>query len=61
MICKEKEALASRFVSDIERACEPGKMSKREALEFTEDIISRLEASCEALREEIEAEEGDDE
>lgn len=51
------EKLVGSLTRQIEDACAPSKMTKSEALEFTEDIISRLEANCEALREEIEAEE----
>lgn len=54
--------LVDRAVEAVEKLCEPGKMSKAEAVDFLEDVISRLESSVEALKEEIENEgTGDDE
>lgn len=47
-------------VDAVEALCAPDLMSKPEALEFLESVIERLKSSCEALREEIANEEGDD-
>lgn len=56
MTYSERMKLVGGLTQQIEVAYAPGKMTKPEALEFIEEIISQLEARCEALREEIQAE-----
>lgn len=42
---------ATSFVLDM---CEPKKMSPKQALEFLEGVVSDLEGSIDALKEEME-------
>lgn len=46
-----------KAVEAVEAMCSPDKMSKVVAAEFLEDVISRLESSLEALRDEMKNEE----
>ena len=50
---------ARAICDDIDRQCAPGQMTKEEALDFYEQIVSHCESYSEALREEMEGEEED--
>jgi translation initiation factor 2B subunit (eIF-2B alpha/beta/delta family) len=50
-----------RILDDINRTIEPSAMSKKEAVEFLEQLISECESQCEALQEELDGEDEDDE
>ena len=41
------------ILRDIDRAIEPSKMSKQQAIDFLEELLDDLEYRIEALREEI--------
>lgn len=45
-------------VSKVEDLCSPDKMSKAEAKDFLEEVITVLQSSVEALGDEIESEKG---
>jgi hypothetical protein len=40
-------------VADVEKRCEPDDMTKAEAVDYLETVISHLQMSIEALREEM--------
>lgn len=44
---------AQQFIDEINDACEPGKMNKKEAMEFLDEIASSLNACIDCLVEEI--------
>lgn len=44
----------------IDTETEPSRMSKDEALDVLEQVIDELKGRCEALRDEIEAEDAED-
>lgn len=49
------DELVDKAVEAVEAMCAPAMMpDKKEALDFLEDVIARLESSADALREEIE-------
>jgi len=52
---------AAEHINAIQKDCEPGKMDQHQALEFLGNIQSALEASIEALEEEMADEEMDEE
>jgi hypothetical protein len=41
-------------VDAVESMCAPGFMTRQDAVDFLEDVIARLEADVDALREQIE-------
>lgn len=41
------------ILRDIDATTEPGKMTKKEALDWLESMIADLEGRCEALKEEM--------
>jgi hypothetical protein len=49
-----------RILEEIDRVTESSAMSKREAVEFLERLISECESRCEALEEELNGEEDDE-
>jgi len=51
------DKLVNQAVEAVERLCSPDKMTKEQAIDFLEDVISQLDSSLEALREETEDEE----
>lgn len=55
------EALAAgaRILRDIDDASAPDQMTKSQALEWLEELITDLQSRCEALREEITNEDND--
>jgi len=57
------QAVVQAAVEAVEKYCTPELMTKEDAIDFLEDVISQLESSKEALEEEIEneKEEGDGE
>lgn len=46
------QRLVEEAVSAVEKLCEPERMSPEEAIDFLEDVVSRLQSSIEALKEE---------
>jgi hypothetical protein len=50
-----------RILEDINRVIEPSAMSKKEAVEFLEQLISECESQCEALQEELDGEDDEEE
>lgn len=52
------ELAIERACNDIDALCAPSKMSKAEAVEYLERVACNVDASIEALKEEIANEEG---
>ena len=52
-------AVVQLAVEGVEKLCTPELMSKEDAVDFLEDVISQLESSKEALEEEIQNEKGE--
>jgi hypothetical protein len=51
---RDFNAQIDRAVSEVEGLCVPDLMLKEQAIEFLDEVLSRLESSKEALEEEIE-------
>lgn len=51
---------AAEHIMAIQRDCNPGKMDSHTALEFLGDIVSALEASIEALEDEMSEQDEED-
>lgn len=47
------ENIVNAAAEAVEEFCSPDKMSKPEAIDFLEDVISRLRSSMEAIQEEM--------
>jgi hypothetical protein len=57
---KEHPMTAAEHIMAIQRDCNPGKMDSHTALEFLGDIVSALEASIEALEDEMSEQDEED-
>lgn len=52
--------LVNKATEAVQEYCTPEKMSKEDAIDFLEDVVSQLESLKEALEEEIENEKEED-
>jgi polyhydroxyalkanoate synthesis regulator phasin len=55
-------SIVQQAVNAVNELCAPEKMSKQEAIDFLEDVMSDLQSAVDALQDEIdnESDEGDD-